>query len=76
MHKKSDALKSQRGYSKQAWDQSGKRIIYLRCDKAKELLNSEIKKCLSSQGTAEENNSTIMKEMRSMLKGAGVPKKL
>jgi len=91
MQKKSDALKFYRGFAEQAWNQTGKRIRYLRCDNAKEFLSSAFNEYLSTQGTvlqdipdytpelngtAERNIRTVMNMMRSMLKGAGLPKNL
>jgi hypothetical protein len=73
------------------WNQTGKRISYLRCDNAKEFLSSAFNEYLSTQGTvlqdipdytpelngtAERNTRTVMNMMRSMLKGAGLPKNL
>jgi hypothetical protein len=36
MQKKSDTRKCYRGFAEQAWNQTGKRIDYLRCDNPKE----------------------------------------
>jgi hypothetical protein len=66
---------------------TGKRINYLRCDNAKEFLRPAFNEYLGTQGTvlqdipelngtAERNVRTVMNMMHSMLKGAGVPKKL
>ena len=49
--KKSDALNFYRGFAEQAWNQTGKRISYLRCDNAKEFLSSALNEYLSTQGT-------------------------
>ena len=49
--KKSDSLKCYRGFSEQAWNQTGKRINHLRCDNAKEFLSSAFNEYLSTQGT-------------------------
>jgi hypothetical protein len=77
--------------AEQDWNQTGKRISYLRCDNAKEFLSSAFNEYLSTQGTvlqdirdytpelngtAERNIRTVMNMMRSMLKGAGLPKNL
>jgi len=91
MKRKSDALKFYRGFSEQAWNQTGKRISYPRCDNAKEFLTSAFNENHSTQGTVlqdipnytpelngtvERNIRTVMNMMRSMLKGAGLPKNL
>jgi hypothetical protein len=91
MQKKSDALKCYRGFTEQDWNQTGKRISYLRCDNAKEFLSSAFNEYHSTQGTvlqdirdyapelngtAERNIRTVMNMMHSMLKGAGLPKNL
>jgi len=56
MQKKSDALKCYRGFAGHAWNQTGKRIDYLRCDKAKEFLSSEFNEYLCTQGTVLQRN--------------------
>jgi hypothetical protein len=91
IQKKSDALKFYRGFAEEAWSQTGKRISYLRCDNSKEFLSSAFNEYLSTQGTvlqdipdylpelngtAKINIRTVMNMMRSMLKGAGLPKNL
>ena len=91
MQKKSDALKFYRGFAEQAWNQTGKRISYLRCDNAKEFLSSAFNEYLSTQGTllqdfpdctpelngiAERNIRSVMNMMRSMPKSAGLHKNL
>ena len=85
------ALKFYKGFAAQAWNQIGKRIKYVRCGNAKEFLSSAFNENLSTQGTvlkdipdytpelngtAERDIRTIMNMMRSMLKGAGLPKNL
>ena len=47
----SDALKFYRGFAEKAWNQTGKRISYLRCDNVKEFLSSAFNEYLSTQGT-------------------------
>ena len=89
MQKKSDALKFYREFAEQAWNQTGKRISYLRCDNAKEFLRSAFDEYLSTQGTvlqsipdytselngtAERNIRIVINMMRFMLKGAGLHK--
>jgi hypothetical protein len=91
MQKKSDTLKFYTGFAEKAWNQTGKRISYLRCDNAKEFLSSAFNQYLSTQGmvlqdipdctpelngNAERNIRTVMNMMRSMLKGAGMPRNL
>ena len=89
MQKKSDALKFYRGFAEQAWNQTGKRISYLRCGNSKEFLSSAFNEYLCTQGTvlqyipnytpelngsAERNIRSVINMMRSMLQGAGLPK--
>jgi hypothetical protein len=89
MQKQLDALKCYRGFAEEAWNQTGKRINYLRCDNAREFLSSLFKECLSTQGTisqdildntpelnetAEGNIRIIMNMTRSMLKDARLPR--
>jgi hypothetical protein len=74
-------------FSRQAWNQTGKRMNSVRCDNAKDFLTSAFNKYLSApgmvlqdiphytpefNGTTERYIDTFMNMMRSMLKGARI----
>ena len=61
VQKKSDALEFYRGFAEKAWNQTGTRISYLRCDNAKEFLSSAFNEYLSTQRTVlQEFRTTLM----------------
>ena len=55
MQKESDALRCYRGFAEQAWNESDKRIKYVRWHYAKEFLSSAFKQYISTQGTVSPN---------------------
>jgi hypothetical protein len=66
IQKKSDALKFYRGFAEQAWNQTGKRISYQRCDNAKEFLSSAFNEYPSTQGTVLQEMSNHYTSMMMM----------
>jgi len=64
IQEKSDALKCYRGFAEQSWNQTGKRINYLRRDNPKEFLSSAFNKHLSTQGTVLQDIPDYTPEMK------------
>jgi len=92
MQKISDALKFFRGFIKESWNHTGKKISYLRYDNGIEFLSLEFNGYLITQSTFLQHIAYYTPELKklrketyiriamnrvlSMLKGAGLPQQL